>query len=212
MGTVKTLVGQKLGRWVVVGDAGSRGERRLWLCRCECGTERRVLGGALTSGSSRSCGCLQRERAAAANTTHGMIDSAVYKVWEGMKGRCLNSRASEYHNYGGRGISVCDQWLSFELFLQDMGHPPAGFTLERIDNNAGYSKANCRWATRAEQARNQRRNRFLTYEGVTFCLTDWAARQGLSPKTLLRRLGLGWPLAKALSQPIELHRKRGEVV
>lgn len=203
MEAFKDLVGQKFGRLTVVQHAGPEKSHHTWWCSCECGTERRVWGSDLKSGKTRSCGCFNRER----TTTHGMTASAIYSVWHAMKGRCLNKNAKEYRYYGGRGITVCARWLNFVSFFQDMGHPPDGLTLERIDNNANYSPEIFRWATRKEQARNRRDNHFLTLGSTTLCLEDWAIRQNLNLGTLRDRLQRGWPPTQALLQPAQRYGK-----
>lgn len=125
-------------------------------------------------------------------------------TWNGMKSRCLNPKNSQYHNYGGRGIAVCDRWLnSFEAFCQDMGPRPAGMTLDRFPNNDGhYEPGNCRWATPAMQSRNQRTNHYIEFGGRRMVLRDWANELGMSELTLGSRLDrLGWSVEKALTTP-----------
>lgn len=125
-----------------------------------------------------------------------------YDIWSGMKKRCSNPRSAMFRHYGGRGIRVCERWNDFAAFIADMGAPPLGATLERIDNDGDYTPANCRWATRAEQNRNTRQNVMLTYGGRTQCLTDWAREYGLSLGTLHARLFVhNWSLDVALTRP-----------
>ena len=122
-----------------------------------------------------------------------------YDLWSSMKHRCLSSANPRYSDYGGRGITVCDRWLNFEVFLEDMGAQPSKeYSLDRIDNSGSYEPSNCRWATRAEQARNRRSNVNITHDGVTQCLTDWARSAGIKPSTLKYRLRNGWPMQIAL--------------
>lgn len=119
-----------------------------------------------------------------------------------MRGRCLNTKHKDYADYGGRGVTVCDRWKTFDNFIADMGPAPANATVERIDNNGNYEPKNCRWATRAEQGRNKRNNRFLTYDGKTQHLTAWARDLGIAHSTLRERLERGWPVEKALSKRV----------
>src|SRR5215510_2760970 len=132
---------------------------------------------------------------------HGLTGTRVYKTWRSMKERCLNPKNPSYKCYGGRGIKICERWLSFENFLADMGDKPLGLTLERKDNNGDYTPENCYWATAKEQARNRGTNRYLTYNGITKTLTEWAEEKGMSPAALARRLNAEWSLEEALTLP-----------
>ena len=136
---------------------------------------------------------------------HGGAGTPEYGAWKNMRGRCNNPEHATYPYYGARGIAVCDRWNdSFENFLADMGRRPGpGYSLERIDNDGPYSPENCRWATRREQYRNRRPNRFLTFNGKTQCLTDWAAEIGCSAETLRGRLKSGMSVEEALTRPVQ---------
>jgi len=123
--------------------------------------------------------------------------------WRSMVNRCYNSHTEEYKNYGGRGITVCSRWReSFENFLADMGERPEGMTLDRADNNGNYEPGNCRWATVTEQAHNRRNNRFLTANGETMTMAEWARRLGCNPAAILARLSTGMDEAEAVTKPI----------
>lgn len=135
-------------------------------------------------------------------TRHGKTGSKIQGIWKAMIRRCHNPRDRHFKNYGGRGILVCERWRKFENFYADMGDPPAGLMLERRDNSQGYFPENCCWDNRDNQNRNMRSNIFLTHDGVTLCLADWAKKIGLHSSTLFYRVRkLGWPIERALTLP-----------
>lgn len=196
------MAGQRFTRLVVLSRAANgNGRQARWLCRCDCGNERIVLAQNLRNGNTKACGCLNRDnpgpvaRHGHAKRDHSGRQSPTYITWFGMIARCTNQEKAAYKWYGARGITVCDQWLSFEQFLADMGERPAGKTLDRYPNNSGnYESGNCRWATRKEQSLNRRTTRMLTHDGKTLCARDWARELGMSQMTFLRRLNSGtWP-------------------
>lgn len=132
-----------------------------------------------------------------------MSGTAMFSRWSAMKDRCENPRTKNFKDYGGRGIKVCERWHSFENWFADMGPLPSpGHSIERRDNNGNYEPTNCYWATRAEQAKNKRNNRWLTANGETLHLSEWARRLGTTTGAILHRLKAGWPVRRALSEPI----------
>lgn len=199
------LVGKKFARLLVVGQAsrGSCGDIA-WLCLCDCGMSKNILGRHLKSGATQSCGCLQKQRVAERLTKHGKSPGhhsfKIYRVWTSMLQRCTNPNNGGYNDYGGRGISVCYRWLMFENFFSDMGEVPSGCQLDRTDNNGDYCPENCGWSTRRQQARNRRTTRLLTYGGRTQCLSAWAEELNITATALSYRLrNPSWSRKKAMT-------------
>lgn len=155
----KDVTNRQFGRLLALSLSHVRNYRSFWLCLCSCGRHCKVNITHLLSGRTQSCGCLQRERARddkVPTKTHGLSRTRAYSTWVKMRHRCDNPNTSNYKNYGGRGITICQRWREFENFLADMGQPPPYHSIDRIDNNKGYEKNNCRWATAKEQRANQR--------------------------------------------------------
>jgi hypothetical protein len=207
----KNLTGQSFGILTVLRwDHKAGNGVSYWLCRCVCGTEKRIAGCNLRAGQT-SCGCqrgtldrVKKLRHGCSRTTLGGGPTPEFRVWSGMLARCSNPNAPSYEYYGGRGITVCDRWRdSFETFLADMGpRPGPRHSIDRYpDRNGNYEPGNCRWATDKEQQRNRGNLRFITFAGKTQCLAAWAEEAGLSRGALQERLARGWDMAKAISEP-----------
>lgn len=169
------------------------------LFSCDCGTKSTRDFYAVKRGQTKSCGCMKKPR-----VTHGMTHSRMYKIWFNMKARCENKKHSAYLYYGGRGIG-CDVWARFEDFYRDMKYGyEETLTLDRIDNNKGYSKENCRWVTVHENSIHRRNRLSVTYNGETKFVYDWAKELGINPETLTRRIyQRKWTLERAFTQKVQ---------
>ena len=203
MGKRKNLKGKVFGRLTVLSFSHTNKNRHsIWDCECCCGNRVKVLTGKLTTGQTKSCGCLQKERASDANSTHRLRHHALYVVWANIKARCLNENSPAFQYYGGRGITLFDPWINnFKLFFDwalENGYKD-GLTIERINNDDGYSPSNCTFIPQSEQCNNKRSTRYLTFNGVKMPLYKWAANVNLSAKCLAARLKYGWSVEKALT-------------
>lgn len=183
--------GMRYGRLSVLERAPTVNGRTYWACRCICGREVVVMGQSLHAGTTVSCGCnrAERIREKGHNVTHGLSGTRTYRIWCGMRKRCLNPAARAYARYGGRGVTACERWSRFENFLADMGECPDGLTIERIDNDRGYEPSNCKWATYAEQSANRRNT--VKFDGLT--LPELARRDGIPYATAYYRAKLKRP-------------------
>lgn len=184
--------------------------RTYWLCKCDCGNEAVVLADRITGGRTQSCGCLLRGRKN--NLKHGMMRTSEYSIWTQMRRRCSDPKISNYADYGGRGIRVCDRWVDpknegFENFLSDMGPRPSNdYSLDRWpDNNGPYSKENCRWATRTQQARNKRNNFIVTAFGKSAPLGEFVD-DAAEYSRVKERIKAGWGHEHALTAPPRSYR------
>lgn len=179
--------GSRFAMWTVVRRDGQKHV----IAKCECGETKRIQANHIMSGASKSCGCRMREK----SFRHGMCNHPEYHAWANMIQRCENPKKPEFKNYGGRGISVCARWHVFTNFISDMGRRPPMTSIERIDNAGNYEPGNCKWATRGEQNRNHRRNKFIDIDGLSLTVTDWSKRLGMSRSGVMHRLK-HWPLEK----------------
>lgn len=208
------LTNKKFNRLVGIRPTSKRKDNKIiWLFLCDCGKYKEFIGREVKSGHVKSCGCLNLERTTAmgsSNKTHGHSSSnkrsKIYVAWASMKGRCQNPTHKFYKDYGDRGITVCDRWLNkkngFKNFLKDMGECPKGYQIDRIDNNKGYYKSNCRWTTSKINNRNRRNNHLLVMDGIEKCISEWAELTGIKKVTIRRRIKAGWSVEKTLTTPI----------
>lgn len=195
------ITGQKFNRLTAI----KKKDGENWLFKCDCGNEKVINGYYVRKGKTKSCGCLNAELASKRLKTHGLTNTREYGTWSKMKDRCLNPKEKAYKNYGARGITICNRWLeSFENFIGDMGlMPTQTHSLDRIDNNKGYFKENCRWATRKEQSVNKRTSFYIIYKNETKALAEWCDILSLNYSTIHRRLKiLKWDINKAFETPI----------
>jgi hypothetical protein len=184
------LTGKRFGRLKVIGfDRMGTGGKSYWLCQCDCGTKNIVERSSLLSSGTISCGCARRD----ATSTHGMTNSSLYNTWRSMKYRCDNPNHIHYDRYGGRGISIYDEWYAFENFrdwAMSNGYSE-GLTIDRINNDEGYSPENCRWADGYTQHNNTSRNRIVTYNGVTHTIAEWSKLLNVHYSSLWGRINKG---------------------
>jgi hypothetical protein len=190
------LTGNTYGKLTVVSRAKNKGRHIYWLCKCECGNTKEVKGDHLKSGSIKSCGCIVRK--------HGKEGTRLYNIWQSMLHRCENPKDKSYSDYGGRGITVCEEWHDIETFFAWAA--ASGYTddltIDRKDNNGNYEPSNCRWATRKEQANNRRSNHLLTCFGETHNIEEWAAIMNLPASKIENRINkLRWSVKRALTTP-----------
>lgn len=199
-----SLLGQKFGHLTVVSARGSDGHHTLWEVRCDCGAVAVKVGTDLKKKArfcSHQCphfaSSISQKRA-----THSMSRHPAFAVWSSMLARCRNPRHQAFKNYGGRGIRVCPEWLTFEAFWNAMGDGyEHGLTLDRINNDAGYSKDNCRWATATTQCRNKRTNVVISTPLGRMTVAEASERFGVGVTTILYRIKSGWPTDKLLLEP-----------
>lgn len=208
------LSGQRFGRLTVVARAENIGKQTAWLCKCDCGQSVVVMGLNLKRSNTRSCGCLWKDKVPQTNmeinTRHGESHTKLHRAWCNMRYRCFNTRCKDYGNYGGRGITICDEWRKYEAFRDwslDNGFEE-GRSLDRIDVNGNYCPNNCRWVSEKVQQNNKRNNRYLTFNGVTHTVQEWSDITGIGWTTIAGRLKARWSVEEALTQkPAERNKK-----
>jgi len=200
-----TTINKRFSSLTVIGPPIQlSGERIKVLCKCDCGVERYVRCLDLVHNNTKSCGCLNRDTLLQRNTKHGLCNTNTYITWCAMKSRCLNFNNQDFRHYGGRGITICREWLKFENFIRDMGEAPSTkHTIDRINNYGNYQPDNCRWATRKEQANNLRKNILLTHNGETKTLQEWSAVSGINSETISHRIKTGWTINDAITTQVK---------
>ena len=200
------LTSEKFGR-LKPSKVVSTGVVTKWECLCDCGNVTVKRAQHLTLGLSKSCGCLRKEVAKenmrAMSFKHGMsvAHKSLYSIWSGMMSRCYNKNNAAYKRYGGRGITVSCEWHDAAQFIADMSPRPPRMTIDRIDNDKGYSKENCRWATCKEQNNNRKSTKLVEFNGVIDSIANHASKFGKKKSLVYDRLKLGWSLEDALTKP-----------
>ena len=203
------LTGLKFNSWQVLCEADGRIRGCVsWHCICDCGTKRIVRGSYLKSGHSKSCGCVGAKETKIRETTHGMTQTPLHKIWLGMKNRCYNKNTVSYRSYGERGIKVCERWLnSFETFYADMSpNYKLGLTIERKDVSKDYSPENCCWIPKSEQSRNRTNTIWVTTELGIMTVSEAAKIPGTSWFCMYHRHLRNCPIEKLLLPPNKVGR------
>jgi hypothetical protein len=198
----KNWAGTRQGKLQIISfhKIGSRHQPPRWLCKCDCGKTKIICSQSLRAGT-QSCGCIRIEELKG-RAIHRKCNTNTYRTWKSMIQRCTNSNFTKYPRYGGRGITVCDEWKTFSRFYEDMGDRPIGFQLDRIDNNKGYSKGNCRWASIKTQARNRSNNRMIEINGESKTMAEWCEIYGISNVMVRMRIHRGInPVDALLKEP-----------
>lgn len=209
----KDLTGQRFGRLTVLEFVPTEDKYSHWKCRCACGNQKIVNSHSLTTGGTKSCGCLAVENSiiqgSKNNRIHAKSKTNIYKVWQGMKRRCYNKHNEYYKNYGGRGITVCAEWRDdfavFEDWAMENGYRQ-GLSIDRIDNDKGYSPSNCRWVDRKTQARNRRITITVKYKGKTMSLAEASQKLRINYVTLKERYYRG-DRGKRLFRPVDKSKR-----
>lgn len=195
------MIGKKFGKLTVL-ELNEKDERKgvYYFCKCDCGCEKSINKYNLIKGKSKACGYCRESP----NKKHGLSNTRISSIYRGMKDRCFNPNNYDYKHYGGRGITICEEWLgengfmNFVFWSNDNGYRE-DLTIDRIDNNKGYSPDNCRWATRREQANNTRRNTFYEHNGEVHTISEWSRISGVRPENIIHRIQSGWKFEDAIS-------------
>lgn len=205
------IKGNKYGRLTTLErlPTDKKNSSILWLCKCDCGNETYVRATMLRSGHTKSCGCLAKERVIESVKTHGMTGTRIYNIWCQMRYRCSVKARPDYKYYGGRGITVCQEWLEFETFYKwaiENGYSDE-LSIDRIDNYKGYFPGNCRWATVVEQRNNMRSNRRFLVFGEILSLTEVAEKYLININTIRYRLSKGQHIEKIIREKYRIKQE-----
>lgn len=207
MGKFIDLTGQRFGKLTVVKiDKKSNDGHYKWLCKCDCGAKKSILGKSLNSGKTKSCGCLIREKTINRNLIHNMSKTRIYSIWIRMKKSCYSKNNSNYKHYGGRGIRICDEWLDKENGFMNFYNWAINngyredLSIDRIDVNGNYEPINCRWADAIQQANNRTNNHYIIFNEEKHTMTEWSRILNISYATLKTRARKNLPYELLLSK------------
>lgn len=205
---VENLIGNVYGNLTVIQFAYIKNLKTYWSCRCSCTGTKIGRSDMLKNGKTNSCGCKIFEHKSTSSRTNGSRENQLYVTWQCMRQRCNNPNYTDYCNYGGRGIKVCERWNDFVNFQKDMGIRPEGYTLDRKDNNEDYCPENCIWSDRKTQNRNKRTNHYITMDGQTKTVVEWAEITNIPAAVIYARINkLGWDSENAIKAPIGTRKK-----
>lgn len=212
------MLGLSFGRLTVIKEDGKHvypsGRTDLrYVCRCSCGRETSVLGVHLRSGHTRSCGCLRKETTRSSFKKHGGYNTRLYRIWKNMKSRCYNKNNPDYRLYGGRGITICKEWLEdFANFRDWSDHNGYGngLSIDRINNDLSYTPSNCRWASQKDQCNNNSRNVIIEHKGRMLSISGWSKETGIKYGTISSRIRRGWDPSMAVSEHPGTHKRSRE--
>lgn len=207
MGAFIDLTGKQFGRLTVLMRDPKQPKKAIkWVCKCACGNIVSACGYSLRYGDTQSCGCYQIEQTGNAARKHGDSNKRLFRIWCGMKERCSKRSQTNYKYYGGRGISVCEEWSDYSSFKEwaiSTGYTDT-LTLDRIDSNGNYEPHNCRWVPQEQQKLNTRRNKLISYNGKTMTMMEWSKFIGINYSTLRSRINEGhWCIEDALTKDVK---------
>lgn len=204
MGKFIDLTGKRFGKLIVLNKSGvAKNRQSIWRCRCDCGNIKNVIYGNLTSGYTRSCGCLLKENGCPPK--HNLSQTRIYRIYRGMKNRCYNKKHKDYKRYGARGIKICNEWLkendkgllNFYNWAINNGYQD-NLSIDRIDNNGNYEPGNCRWADNETQCNNKRNCYYITYNNKTYTVAKWSKILNICESTIRERIKLNFPICLVL--------------
>lgn len=196
------LTGKRFGSLVAIESTRSEKGQRIWTCKCDCGNTKDIVSYSLVRGSSKSCGCLVKEKTINRNYLHGKSKTRIHRIWSSMKQRCYYKEKSNYKDYGGRGISICEEWMDFQRFYDwsvKNGYDDS-LSIDRIDVNGNYEPLNCRWATKSQQANNTRSSCFIEYNNKKQTIAEWSKETGIAKSVIRYRLHKGYDVKQIFNK------------